>query len=1207
MKIAEIDFPGPLLNALRDGELVIFAGAGVSMGTPACLPNFESLVRMIAKGTVKALQDREPIDGFLGRLQHKGVDVHTRAAEVLSREDLKATELHRDLLRLYSGTEQVRVVTTNFDLLFEQAAKEVFDSLPEVFRAPALPLGRQFNGIVHVHGAVTHYDEMVITDADFGRAYLTEGWARRFLVELFSNFTTLFVGYSHNDPIMNYLARALLPSETNRRFALTPENDTDTQRWRVLGIEPINYPQPSEGDHSVLDKGIRGLAELVRRSYLDWHREITVIAEKLPPLDEETVDLIEDALGDATMTRFFTKAASDPKWIDWLDERGHLNALFGNDTLSERDKTLSRWLAEQFACDFAAKLFLLIGKHNTRLHPHFWDDLGHRIGADKETSWNKDILSRWILLLLATAQGHVVTSDLVHVDTDTPLRWMGERCIAHGMIDSLLQIFDWMMGSRLRLQQNFFRLNGGENSESPPVDVELPLIGKRDALNELWEKGLKPKLSQVAEPLLGRVIKRLEEQYLTLRIWGEAWEPESDWRSAIEPHEQNKDRAVDVLIDAARDCLEWLASNQIETAARWCDRLVCLDAPLLRRLAVHGLSKREDLTADDKIDWLLTHIDLHESPIRHEVFQAVRQAYPEASQERREDLIEAVRAYRCPNEEEPKREMYTARQHFKWFDWLHKSDSNCALARQALDAVSAECPDFEPSEPPDRAGMQSPWTPEELLAKPATDRLDDLLSFPGMDSVVKETTRQNFDWGLGLADALDRAEKWDVYLWKALINTWSTMNLGEDRHRKVLHWLGKAQLYPKHNPAIADALYALVNGTSYALNLLPQANKIAAALWRNLDRTEQIEERESWRNCAINHPAGYLAEFWLSGFSLWRKQQAPKPTVLSDEYRKALSGIVRDPSLPGRLGRTILTSRFACLLAVDEAWTREYLLPLFDPDSDDFQAAWDGFTWGRLNPAVAKAMTDPFLKAVERINSDLSNQRDQFIKQFIKHYTDMLAYFVEDPLDEWIPKLFQYGTQETPSTTTETAHTERELFPRGGQKPKDCFASEMGNRLQYMDEAEQQECWQRWLKRYWKNRLQGVPDCLESGEVAHMLDWLPHLTSVFPEAVDLAVQMPQAPQMLQAPLQDYWVINSLSESDLWQSHPEAVAKLLIYLWKFNLPRDSWYSVQQLIDQLLPLDISPELKRELQEIKIQIVSPANTLVAVAPSTATATDC
>src|SRR5690554_7670999 len=40
---------------------------------------------------------------------------------------------------------------------------------------------------------------LVITDREFGRAYLTEGWARRFLVALFRKYVVLFVGYSHDD------------------------------------------------------------------------------------------------------------------------------------------------------------------------------------------------------------------------------------------------------------------------------------------------------------------------------------------------------------------------------------------------------------------------------------------------------------------------------------------------------------------------------------------------------------------------------------------------------------------------------------------------------------------------------------------------------------------------------------------------------------------------------------------------------------------------------------------------------------------------------------------------------------------------------------------------------------------------------------------------------------------------------------------------
>lgn len=51
MKIKDVNFPKALLNALRDGRLVVFAGAGVSMGLPAGLPNFRKLTERVAEGT----------------------------------------------------------------------------------------------------------------------------------------------------------------------------------------------------------------------------------------------------------------------------------------------------------------------------------------------------------------------------------------------------------------------------------------------------------------------------------------------------------------------------------------------------------------------------------------------------------------------------------------------------------------------------------------------------------------------------------------------------------------------------------------------------------------------------------------------------------------------------------------------------------------------------------------------------------------------------------------------------------------------------------------------------------------------------------------------------------------------------------------------------------------------------------------------------
>ena len=943
MKIGRIDFPIDLLNALRDGKLVVFAGAGVSMGQPACLPSFKHLAKMIAKGTGKVLHCGDPIDHFLGELQHEGVKVHERAAEALFRDNLEPTELHRNLLRFYSDTEQVRIVTTNFDLLFEQAAEKLFDSQLEVSRAPALPLGNRFKGIVHIHGAINPPDEhgvispageMVITDLDFGRAYLNEGWAARFLVELFSNFTILFVGYRHNDTIMNYLARALPAREANRRFALTGECDNDTNRWDLLGIAPINYPQSNNDDHSALDEGVRGLATLAQRSFVDWHLKITEIAENPPPLDKETEDLIKYALADATKARFFTEAATNPEWIDWLDERDeYLTPLFGDNTLNRRDRIFSRWLVEQFVYTHANKLFLLIGKHNMHLHPDLWHDLAHQIGVDRKVPWDKDILARWISLLLTTAQGHIAIADMVHAGADTLLQPIGKHCIQHGMLDSLLQIFDIMIGSRSQLRGGYL----WPNEEETPIDVKLALIGGHRALDEIWKEGLKPKLSQVVETVLNRVIRCLEDRYITLCNWQKAdrnWDPTSDRRSAIELHEQDRfPQAIDVLIDAARDCLEWLASKQADAAARWCDRLVYSDAPLLRRLAVHGLSKREDLTADDKIDWLQTHIDLHELPIHHEVFQAVKRAYPKLSLERREVLIESVRTYQWTNEENPNAARYTARQHFNWFDWLHKSQPTCTLAKHALDAVLTEYPNFKPKEYPDLMHwmssdgweLQSPWSPEELLAKPATDWLNDLLSFQiteeeyfdqeGIRKSLAEAIKRDFDWSLNLASALGEAEKWDVYVWAVLINTWSRMNLAEDQHSKVLSWLSKIELYPKHNREIAKALYVLVRAdSSYALNLLPQANKIAATLWHDLDRTEPIEKWDDYQDSPSGHPAGSLVNFWLSGLSLWRDQQTSMSRVTRNEYNRILTNIVRDRSLPGRLGRMILTSQFGLLL-----------------------------------------------------------------------------------------------------------------------------------------------------------------------------------------------------------------------------------------------------------------------------------------------------
>ena len=61
MRIGGADFPEPLLNALHDGPLAVFAGADFSMGPPANLPDFPELARQVAEGTGLSIGQYEAV------------------------------------------------------------------------------------------------------------------------------------------------------------------------------------------------------------------------------------------------------------------------------------------------------------------------------------------------------------------------------------------------------------------------------------------------------------------------------------------------------------------------------------------------------------------------------------------------------------------------------------------------------------------------------------------------------------------------------------------------------------------------------------------------------------------------------------------------------------------------------------------------------------------------------------------------------------------------------------------------------------------------------------------------------------------------------------------------------------------------------------------------------------------------------------------
>lgn len=202
MKLGGVDVPYELLAAHRNGSLVLFVGAGASVDPPSCLPLFLDMSRHIAEQAhYNALIDENtPLDVLLGRLNDRGVGVHAQVRRIIDRDDSEPNELHRTIVDLAYKSAIPRIVTTNYDLHLYRVMAESAPDECRVFSGPALPSGDDFSGLVHLHGSLEQENrQLVVTDRDFAAAYLTEGWATRFLLRMFQTNNVLFIGYSVDD------------------------------------------------------------------------------------------------------------------------------------------------------------------------------------------------------------------------------------------------------------------------------------------------------------------------------------------------------------------------------------------------------------------------------------------------------------------------------------------------------------------------------------------------------------------------------------------------------------------------------------------------------------------------------------------------------------------------------------------------------------------------------------------------------------------------------------------------------------------------------------------------------------------------------------------------------------------------------------------------------------------------------------------------
>ena len=168
-------------------------------------------------------------------------------------------------------------------------------------------------------------------------------------------------------------------------------------------------------------------------------------------------------------------------------------------------------------------------------------------------------------------------------------------------------------------------------------------MGDHYWLDECWRLVLKPHLPTIASSVVLMMEGHLRRARYFLSSAGASLDSVSFRRHTIEEHPQDSiPQAMDVLIDATRDCIESLLDANDALGPGLLESWARSDVPILERLAVHGWWYRSDVTADQKIEKLTAEGWVFKVELRHESFMLLAQELADASQGVADAFIKSV-------------------------------------------------------------------------------------------------------------------------------------------------------------------------------------------------------------------------------------------------------------------------------------------------------------------------------------------------------------------------------------------------------------------------------------------------------------------------------------------------------------------------------------------------------------------------------------
>ena len=547
-------------------------------------------------------------------------------------------------------------------------------------------------------------------------------------------------------------------------------------------------------------------------------------------------------------------------------------------------------------------------------------------------------------------------------------------------------------------------------------------------------------------------------------------------RIAIESQDRGGyDCGADVLIDMARDVLEALIADAPDIAGGYMRAWSEHEWAILRRLAVHGWVIRQDLSAAKKLCWLQECDLLLDGLLQPEVMRLLKVVLPGASPDSVKKLVSRV----CGSREHNERYAYGL------LSWIAEHAPESAAASEALNALQASHPGWQPLRDPDFPRWSMPLPAEDLM-EPM--ELRDLHHRIQADAAAAVTTL--------ICDRDDRASR-GVDGTDALHALFSTVVENPEDGVAALEVLVDE---PTADPGLErDLGEAVLNGWTHArataslddeqcirvAGLLPDVWTLGLRRWGDGKR---VSGGSGWLEAAEAHWAGMIAGLWTEAVLAERRSVGDGWTGLPDAAREVVEEMVGGDTKASHLAQVVVATRLHLLFQLDEPWCLRNVLPLLDPSADDRRAirCWEGLlVRGRVNEEILRAgLLDHFV-AMTPLMDRLARRHPKARSSYAGLAASVCVDTCIDPLaDGWLPRFVASADIET----------------------RVAWAHEMTLRMSKLSADAVGAHWSTWMRRYWEDRLASIPVAITPVEASAMAEWSVLLGDSYPEAVNLLLQ-----------------------------------------------------------------------------------------------------